>query len=144
LHDTDEDTPYTLAALKRDFGTEIARMVTQITALDRLGGPQEREVTQVMATMQSSDTRAVIVKMADRLHNMQTLQFLPQAKQIRRAREVLDTFVPVTWQLRLHAFGSELRALAFAALIRNRPLRLSRHRVIVALDIERSAGSGGG
>ena len=48
LHDTVEDTPYTLAALKRDFGTEIALMVTQIMALDRLGRQQEREVTQVM------------------------------------------------------------------------------------------------
>ena len=138
LHDTVEDTPYTLAALKRDFGTEIALMVTQITALDRLGRRQEREVTQVMAMIRAADTRVVAVKMADRLHNMQTLQFLPQAKQMRKAREVLDTFVPVTRQLRLHAFSSELQTLAFAALIRNQPLRLARHRVIVALDIESS------
>jgi hypothetical protein len=138
LHDTVADTPYTLAALKRDFGTEIALMVTQIMALDRLGRQQEREVTQVMATIRSADTRVVAVKAADRLHNMQTLQFLPQAKQMRKAREALDTFVPVTRQLRLHTFSSELQTLAFAALIRNQPLRLARHRVIVALDIERS------
>jgi HD domain len=138
LHDTVEDTPYTLAALKRDFGTEIALMVTQIMALDRLGRQREREVTQVMAMIRSADTRVVAVKAADRLHNMQTLQFLPQAKQMRKAREALDTFVPVTRQLRLHTFSSELQTLAFAALIRNQPLRLARHRVIVALDIERS------
>jgi HD domain len=138
LHDTVEDTPYTMAALKRDFGTEIALMVTQIMALDRLDGQQEREVTQVMATIRSADTRVVAVKVADRLHNMQTLQFLPQAKQMRKAREVLDTFVPVTRQLRLHTFSSELQTLAFAALIRNQPLQLARHRVIVALDIEGS------
>ena len=138
LHDTVEDTPYTLAALKRDFGTEIALMVTQIRALDRLNRQQEREVSQVMAMIRSADTRVVAVKVADRLHNMQTLQFLPQAKQMRKAREVLDTFVPVTRQLRLHTFSSELQTLAFAALIRNQPLRLARHRVIVALDIERS------
>jgi guanosine-3',5'-bis(diphosphate) 3'-pyrophosphohydrolase len=77
LHDTVEDTPYTLAALKRDFGTEIALMVTQITELDRLGRRQERQVTQVMAMIRSADTRVVAVKVADRLHNMQTLQFLP-------------------------------------------------------------------
>jgi len=135
LHDTVEDTPYTLAALKRDFGTEIAQLVTQIMAFDRLDGQQERGV---MARIRSADTRVVAVKVADRLHNMQTLQFLPQAKQMRKAREVLDTFVPVTRQLRLHTFSSELQTLAFAALIRNQPLRLSRHRVIVALDIESS------
>ena len=57
---------------------------------------------------------------------------------MRKAREALDTFVPVTRQLRLHTIGSELQTLAFAALIRNQPLRLSRRRVIVALDIEGS------
>jgi hypothetical protein len=138
LHDTVEDTPYTLAALKRDFGTEIALMVTQIGALDRLGRQQDREATQVMAVIRSADTRVVTVKIADRLHNMQTLQCLPRPKQMRKAREVLDTFVPVTRQLRLHALSSELQALAFAALIRNQPLRLARRRVIIALDIERS------
>jgi len=138
LHDTVEDTPYTLAALKRDFGTEIALMVTQITALDRLNRQQERDVTQLMATILSADARVVAVKAADRLHNMQTLQFLPQAKQMRKARETLDTFVPVTRQLRLHTIGAELQTLAFGALIRNQPLRLSRRRVIVALDIEGS------
>jgi hypothetical protein len=139
LHDTVEDTPYTMAALKRDFGTEIALMVAQVMALDRLDGQQEREVTQVMAMIRSAGTRVVAVKAAGRLHNMQTLQFLPQAKQMRKAREVPGTFVPVTRQLRLHTFSSELQTLAFAALIRNQPLQLARHRVIVALDIEGSA-----
>jgi hypothetical protein len=138
LHDTVEDTPYTLAALKRDFGSEIALMVNEITALDRLGGQHDREATGVMAVIRSADARVVAVKVADRLHNMRTLQFLPRAVQVRKAREALDTFVPVTRQLRLDAFSSELQALAFAALIRNQPLRPPRHRVIVALDIERS------
>jgi HD domain len=138
LHDTVEDTPYTLADLKRDFGTEIAGMVTQIGELDRLGGQQDLEVARLMAVIGSADPRVVTVKTADRLHNMQTLQCLPRAKQMRKAREVLDTFVPVTQQLRLHALGSELQSLAFAALLRNQPLRLARHRVIIALDIERS------
>src|SRR5580693_2516527 len=138
LHDTVEDTPYTMAALRREFGTGTAAMVAEVTALDRLGRRPGRNPIQMMATIRSADTRVVAVKVADRLHNMQTLQFLPQAKQMRKAREVLDTFVPVTRQLRLHTFSSELQTLAFAALIRNQPLRLARHRVIVALDIERS------
>jgi HD domain len=138
LHDTVEDTPYTPAALTRDFGSEIALMVNEVTALDRLGRQHDREASQVMAVIRSADTRVVAVKVADRLHNMQTLQFLPQATQIHKARETLDTFVPITRQLRLDAFSAELQALAFTALIRNQPLRLPRHRVIVALDIERS------
>lgn len=138
LHDTVEDTPYTLAALRRDFGAGIAAMVTQITALDRLGRRPGRDVSQVMTTIRSADSRVVAVKVADRLHNMQTLQFLPQDKQLRKAREVLDTFLPAAEQLSLHTVTSELQTLAFAALTRNQPLRPPRRRVIVALDIESS------
>ena len=63
-------------------------------ALDRLRYSQY-EVAQTLATIGSADTRVVALKLADRLHNMQTLQYLPQAKQLRKAREVLDTFLPV-------------------------------------------------
>ena len=138
LHDTVEDTPYTLAALKRDFGAAVATMVTEHTALDRLGGQQGRTASQIMAAIGSADTRVLAMKMADRLHNMQTLQFLPQVTQRRKAREVLDTYLLIAEQLRLHAARSELQALACTALIRSRPPRPSRSRVIVALDIERS------
>ncbi len=138
LHDTVEDTPYTLAALRRDFGTTIAAMVTEHTALDRLGRRPGRQLSQVMATITSADARVVATKLADRLHNMQTLQFLPEAKQLRKAREVLDTFLPVAEQLNMPTLRSELQVLAFAALIRNQPLRPARRRVIVALDIEGS------
>jgi hypothetical protein len=138
LHDTVEDTPYTLAALKRDFGTAVATMVTQHMALDRLGRQQGRTASQILAAIGSADTRVLAMKMADRLHNMQTLQCLPQVTQQRKAREVLDTYLPVAEQLRLHAVRSELLALACAALIRSQPPSPSRARVIVALDIERS------
>ncbi|MDQ2813341.1 MAG: HD domain-containing protein [Actinomycetota bacterium] len=138
LHDTVEDTPYTLAALNHDFGTEIAAMVAGHMTLDRLGRRPGRQVTQVMTTIMSADARVVVTKLADRLHNMQTLEFLPQAKQMRKAREVLDTFLPVAEQLSMPALRSELQALALAALIRNQPLRPSRRRVITALDIEGS------
>jgi HD domain len=138
LHDTVEDTPYTLAALKRDFGAAVATMVTEHTALDRLGGQQGRTASQIMATIGSADTRVLAMRMADRLHNMQTLQFLPQMTQRRKAREVLDTYLLIAEQLRLHTVRSELLALACAALIRSQPPYPSRHRIIVALDIERS------
>jgi len=113
-------------------------MVAEHMALHRLRGRQGRQLTQVMATIRSADTRVVAVRMADRPHNMQTLQFLPQAKQVRKAREVLDTYLPVAQQLSMHTVRSQLQTLASAALRRNRPPHPSRHRVIVALDIERS------
>jgi HD domain len=138
LHDTVEDTPYTLTALRREFGTAVAAMVTELTALDRLSGQQGRTVAQMLATIGSADTRVVAMKLVDRLHNMQTLQCLPQVKQLRKAREVLDTYLPVADQLRMHTVGSELLTLACATLIRNRPPHPSRRRVIVAVDIERS------
>jgi HD domain-containing protein len=138
LHDTVEDTSYTLAALKRDFGTAVATMVTQHMALDRLGRQQGRTASQTLAAIGSADTRVLAMKMADRLRNMQTLQCLPQVTQQRKAREVLDTYLPVADQLRLHTVRSELLALACAALIRSQPPSPSRDRVIVALDIERS------
>ena len=138
LHDTVQDTPYTLAALRREFGTGIAAMVAGHMALDRLGRRPGRQVTQVMTTITSADTRVAATKLADRLHNMQTLQFLPQAKQLRKARETLDTFLPAAGQLNMLTLRSQLETFAFAALIRNQPLRPSRRRVIVALDIEGS------
>jgi hypothetical protein len=137
LHDTVEDTPYTLAALRHDFGTAIATLVTEQTALDRIRG-RGHTTARAKAAIRSADARVVAVKMADRLHNMQTLQFLPQEAQLRKAREAIDIFVPVAGQLSMDTIGSELQSLAFAALIRNRSARPTRHRAIVALDIEGS------
>jgi HD domain len=137
LHDTVEDTPYTLAALRHDFGTGIATLVAEHTVLDRISG-RGRSTARAIAAIRSADERVAAVKMADRLHNMQTLQFLPQEAQLRKAREVIDIFVPVAGQLSMHTIGSELQSLAFAALIRNRSARPTRRRAIIALDIERS------
>jgi hypothetical protein len=91
-----------------------------------------------MATIESADTRVVTMKLADRLHNMQTVQFLPQAKQLRKARETIDVFHPVARQLGMYTVSTELRTLACATLIRNRPAGPPRLRAIVALDIEQS------
>ena len=102
LHDTVEDTPYTMAALRREFGARTAAIVAEVTALDRLGRRPARNPAQMLTTITSADTRVVAVKLADRLHNMQTLQFMPQATQLRKAREVLDTFLPVAQQLSMH------------------------------------------
>ena len=137
LHDTVEDTPYTLTELRRDFGAGVATMVAQQMALDRLRY-SDYEIAHTIAAIGSADTRVIALKLADRLHNMQTLQFLPPAKQLRKAREVLDIFLPVAHQLSMHTVSSELQALACAALIRNRPAGPPRRRAIVGLDIEQS------
>ncbi len=138
LHDTVVYTPYTLTALRRDFGTGIASLIAEHTAIVRLRKSQDRKAAQLMETIGSADPRVVAVTMAERLHNMRTLQFLPQAKQLRKAREVLDIFLPVAYQLSMPTVRSELQALAFATLVRNRPAGPPRRRVIVGLDIEQS------
>jgi hypothetical protein len=140
LHGTVVYTSYTLAAMRRDFGAGIAAMVDGHMALHHLGERPGRQGRQVMAAVTSADARVVTTKLAERLHNMQTLQFLPQAKQLRKARAVLDTFLPVAGQLGVPTLQSQLQAHAVAALIRNQPLRPFRRRVIVALDIEGSTG----
>lgn len=138
LHDTVDDTPYTLTELRRDFGAGVAKMVAGISALDHIGRSRHYKVAQALATIESADTRVVTMKLADRLHNMRTLQFLPEEKQLRKAREVLDIFLPAARQLSLHAVRSELQSLAFATLVRNRPAGPPRYRAIVGLDIEQS------
>jgi HD domain len=138
LHGTVVHTACTLAAMRRDFGARIAAMVAGHMELHHPGERPGRQGPQVVAAITSADTRVVATKLAERLHNMQTLQFLPQAKQLREARAVLDTFLPIAGQLNMPALQSQLQAHAVAALIRNQPLRPFRRRVIVALDIEGS------
>jgi class 3 adenylate cyclase len=138
LHDTVEDTPYTFTALRRDFGAEIADLVAEQMALYQFKGSQERKIALATTAFAAADGRVVALKMADRLHNMRTLQYMPQEKQLRKARDVLHFFGPLARQLSMGTIGSELEALAFAALQRGRPMGPSRYRVIIGLDIESS------
>jgi hypothetical protein len=138
LHDTVEDTPYTLTALRSDFGAGIAGMVAEQMTLDQISGGQERKAARAMTAITSADSRVVALKIADRLHNMRTLDCMPQESQLRKARETLDLFGPVARHLNMAAAGAELEALAFAALRRARPMRPACHRTIIALDIEGS------
>jgi hypothetical protein len=149
LHDTVEDTPYTLTALSREFGPDIAAMVAGGMELESIKWRGGRKVARVITAVGSADTRVVAVKLTDRLHNMQTIRFLPQAKQLRKARESLAVFVPVSEQLRLHTVTAELETLASATLTRHQVARhgvpglalrrpVAHQRTVVALDIERS------
>ena len=133
LHDTIEDTPYTLAALSGEFGAGVAALVTGTAALDQIKGRGRRTVSQVMAAATSADTRVLAIKLADRLHNMRTVQFIPQVKQLRKARESLDIFVPVAAQLGMDTIEAELETLAYATMKRNRHARSASGRLLLAV-----------
>ena len=132
LHDTIEDTPCTLAALSGEFGAGVAALVAGTAALDRIKG-RGRTVSQVMAAVKCADTRVLAIKLADRLHNMRTVQFIPQVKQLRKARESLDIFVRVAAQLGMDTIEVELEALAYAMMKRNRHARSASGRLLVAV-----------
>jgi len=133
LHATIESTPCTLAALSREFGAEVAALVAGTAALDRIKGGPGRKLAQVMAALQSADTRVLAIKVADRLHNMRTVQFIPQEKQLRKAREALDIFVPVASRLSMDMIESELETLAYATMKRNRHARSVSGRLLIAM-----------
>jgi (p)ppGpp synthase/HD superfamily hydrolase len=131
LHDTIEDTPCTLAALSGEFGAGVAALVTGTTALDQIKGRGRRTVFQ--AAVKRADTRVLAIKLADRLHNMRTVQFIPQVKQLRKARESLDIFVRVAAQLGMDTIEVELQALAYATMKRNQHARSASGRLLLAV-----------
>ncbi len=121
LHDVPEDTPETLATISKKFGKDIASMVEGITKLGRikLRGTKEEyklENWRRMFLAMASDIRTVIIKLADRLHNMQTLEYLPPEKQKRIANETMEIYVPIANRLGIGELRSELADLCFMYL----------------------------
>jgi GTP pyrophosphokinase len=118
LHDTVEDTTYTLDQLRTDFGDVIAALVDGVTKLDKVkyGEAAEAETVRKMVVAMSRDIRVLVIKLADRLHNMRTLRYLPRHKQERKARETLEIFAPLAHRLGMNTLKWELEDLAFQTL----------------------------
>ncbi|MGN6174956.1 MAG: RelA/SpoT family protein [Streptosporangiaceae bacterium] len=128
LHDTVEDTPYTLAELRREFGEDVATLVDGVTKLDKVkyGEAATAETVRKMVVAMSRDIRVLVIKLADRLHNMRTLRYLPREKQERKSREVLEIFAPLAHRLGMNTVKWELEDLAFATLYPKRYDEIAR------------------
>ncbi len=118
LHDTLEDTPYSLEWLKKDFGSEVVQLVDGVTKLDKLtyGPSAEAETLRKMVVAMSKDIRVLVIKLADRLHNARTWQFVSAESATRKARETLDIYAPLAHRLGMNAIKWELEDLSFKVL----------------------------
>ena len=134
LHDTVEDTGLGLDAIGEQFGAEVAHLVDGVTKLDQVkfGAAAEAETIRKMVVAMARDPRVLVIKLADRLHNMRTLRFLPPEKQERKARETLEVLAPLAHRLGMNTVKWELEDLAFATLYPK------RYEEIVRLVAERA------
>src|SRR5229473_1595090 len=120
LHDVIEDTEFPLSRIEERFGEEVALLVEGVTKIGRLNmmAPEARQAENVrkMLLAMVHDVRVVLVKLADRLHNMRTLEFLPPQKQERISRETMDIYAPIAHRLGMGLVRGELEDLAFRYL----------------------------
>src|SRR4051812_47195266 len=120
LHDAVEDTALTLDDLVADFGSDVGAIVDGVTKLDRLEfdskEAQQAATMRKMLVAMAKDVRVLLIKLADRLHNMRTIASLPEVKQRRIAQETLDIYAPLAHRLGVQDVKWQLEDLAFAVL----------------------------
>jgi guanosine-3',5'-bis(diphosphate) 3'-pyrophosphohydrolase len=128
LHDTVEDTDYTLNELRSEFGEDVAALVDGVTKLDKVkyGASAEAETVRKMVVAMSRDIRVLVIKLADRLHNMRTLRYMPRDKQERKSNETLEIYAPLAHRLGMNTVKWELEDLAFATLYPKRYDEIAR------------------
>jgi guanosine-3',5'-bis(diphosphate) 3'-pyrophosphohydrolase len=120
LHDVVEDTETELAAVREEFGEEVAALVDGVTKLTRVQF-QSREQAEAenyrkMVVAMAEDVRVILVKLADRLHNLRTIEYLGKQKQVQKSKEALEVYAPLAHRLGIHALKWELEDLAFQTL----------------------------
>ena len=120
IHDVVEDTAVTVEEVEREFGREIAQIVDGLTKIGHLPltSTQERQVENYRKLLLSiaKDARVILIKLADRLHNMRTLEFMPEEKRLRISQETRDLYAPLAHRFGLAAMKAELEDLAFKFL----------------------------
>src|SRR5437667_6001513 len=120
LHDVVEDTETELDEVRSEFGDEVAKLVDGVTKLTRVQF-QSREQAEAenyrkMIVAMAEDERVILIKLADRLHNLRQIEYLGKQKQLQKARETLEVYAPLAHRLGIHALKWELEDLAFATL----------------------------
>ena len=118
LHDTVEDTSYSLEKLRSDFGDEVAMLVDGVTKLDKIkfGDSAQAETVRKMVVAMSRDIRVLVIKLADRLHNARTWKFVPEDSAKRKAQETLEIYAPLAHRLGISTVKLELEDLSFEIL----------------------------
>lgn len=134
LHDVVEDTTVSFADIKKEFGPQVAKLVEGLSKLDRIqfddATEAQAENFRKMLLAMSQDVRVILVKLADRLHNMETLEHLKPEKQLRIAQETLDIYSPIANRLGLNNIYQQLEDLCFKYI---HPLRYKTlHKAIMA------------
>jgi guanosine-3',5'-bis(diphosphate) 3'-pyrophosphohydrolase len=141
LHDTVEDTSASLEDVRETFGDEVGQLVDGVTKLTGITfhsrDEQQAENYRKMMVAMASDIRVILIKLADRLHNMRTLEALPKQKQIDKAKETLDIFAPLAHRLGIHSIKWELEDLAFSTL---HPRKYSEIKSLVSQQREEREG----
>src|SRR5277367_2598653 len=147
LHDTVEDTSASLEEVAARFGEDVASLVDGVTKLTEITFSSRDEAQaenyRKMIVAMASDVRVILIKLADRLHNMRTIGALPKQKQIEKAKETLEIYAPIAHRLGIHALKWALEDLAFATL---HPRKYEEIKVLVAQqrdDRERYVHSAG-